>query len=248
MRLPPMDVGYTIIGRSKDRPTKTNPNDAMVALNQYKKDQTANSESQSNQTEDGRFKNFGSLFNRDSREFMKELHKGSGKKFTEIEYDRRLHTSFSGTDTKLSISFKGGEPIYIGETQTVTYSLFRPVEPVYVLGDSRPNGFVRGQRTIAGSVIFTVFDRNVLLNAFYNAYNKYSDSECIDKEYLTDELPPFDMHLTFMNEYGVSAALVIYGCYIPSEGQVHSVEDMITENTIQYVARDITLMRPGDIT
>lgn len=199
-------------------------------------------------TDDGRHDYFGSLFRKEPREFLKSMHNGSGRKFTETTYDRRLYTSFSGSDTKLSISFKGATPIYIGEAQTVTYSLFRPVEPVYVLGQPTPNGYVRGQRTIAGSIIFTVFDRNVLLNAFYNAYSKNMDSDCINKEYLTDELPPFDMHLTFMNEYGLSAALVIYGCYIPSEGQVHSVEDMITENTIQYVATDMTLMRPGDIT
>lgn len=162
--------------------------------------------------------------------------------------DGRLNTSFSGVDTKMSISFPGGVPIYVGEAQTVTYSLYTPVEPVYVLGSSKPNGFVRGQRTIAGSVIFTVFDRNVLLNAFYNAYHKSSNASCINKEYTTDELPPFDIHLSFMNEYGISAALVIEGCSIPTEGQVHSVEDMITENTMQYVARDIKLMKPGDMT
>lgn len=170
-------------------------------------------------------------------------------KFTNAENSAgRLNTSFSGVDTKLSITFDGGKPIYVGEVQTITYSLFRPIEPVYSLGDAKPTGFVRGQRTIAGSIIFTVFDRNVLLNAFYNAYASYGNRKCVDQDYLTDELPPFDMHITFMNEYGVSAALVIYGAYIPTEGQVHSIEDMITENTVQYVAQDMRLMRPGDIT
>ena len=176
------------------------------------------------------------------------LSKGESGKFINSKTTNALNTSFSGVDTKLSITFNRGKPIYIGEVQTVTYSIYRPVEPVYSLGDAKPTGFVRGQRTIAGSIIFTVFDRNVMLNAFYNAYKDYQDKGCIDAEYLTDELPPFDMHLTFMNEYGVSAALVIYGCYIPSEGQVHSIEDMITESTIQYVATDMRLMRPGDIT
>lgn len=172
----------------------------------------------------------------------------NNKKFSQNKLASELNTSFSGVDTKMSISFPGGKPIHVGEVQTVTYSLYRPIEPVYSLGSAKPTGFVRGQRTIAGSIIFTVFDRNVLLNAFYNAYNDYGDKECVNQEYLTDELPPFDIHITFMNEYGVSAALVIYGAYIPTEGQVHSIEDMITENTVQYVAQDMTLMRPGDIT
>lgn len=195
-----------------------------------------------------RLENFGSLFNSGAQAGLRRLVDTSGSKFVESTYDKRLMTSFSGADTKMSISFRGGTPIYVGEAQTVTYSLFRPTEPVYALGDTRPNGFVKGQRTVAGSIIFTVFDRNILLNAFYNAYANHGDRRIMTQEYLTDELPPFDIHLTFMNEYGLSAALVIYGCHIPSEGQVHSVEDMITENTIQYVARDITLMRPGDIT
>lgn len=189
-----------------------------------------------------------SLFNKEAQKGLKKLMDNSHAKFTKSTYDNSLMTSFSGVDTKMSISFRGGTPIYIGEAQTVTYSLFRPIEPVHSLGDSRPQGFVKGQRTVAGSIIFTVFDRNILLNAFYNAYTSHGDRSVMTKEYLTDELPPFDIHLSFMNEYGLSAALVIYGCHIPSEGQVHSVEDMITENTIQYVARDITLMRPGDIT
>lgn len=193
-------------------------------------------------------KDYGSLFNPNNQKGLKKLIDNSNAKFNETKYDKNLMTSFSGVDTKMSISFRGGAPVYIGEAQTVTYSLFRPTEPVYVLGDSRPHGFVKGQRTVAGSIIFTVFDRNILLNAFYNAYANHGDKGVMSKEYLTDELPPFDIHLTFMNEYGLSAALVIYGCHIPSEGQVHSVEDMITENTIQYVARDITLMRPGDVT
>lgn len=194
-----------------------------------------------------RYDEFGNKFTDSNVHHNNSLGNQISKKFEQNKESGKLNTSFSGVDTKLTITFKGGKPVYVGEAQTVTYSLFRPIEPVYSLGSSKPTGFVRGQRTIAGSVIFTVFDRNVLLNAFYNAYSNNSNSACVDKEYLTDELPPFDMHLTFMNEYGVSAALVIYGCYIPTEGQVHSVEDMITENTIQYVAQDMTLMRPGDI-
>lgn len=235
--IPSLEIG----GLSTNAPL---PSEAVSQMNQRIAEQEVATDSPTNR-DNQRYQDIGSLFSGDNETKLKEE---SGAKFTSTIYKNELATSFSGADTKMAISFYGGEPIYIGEAQTVTYSLYRPVEPVYVLGDSRPNGFVRGQRTIAGSVIFTVFDRNILLNAFYNAYNKYEDLEIARKEYLTDELPPFDIHLTFMNEYGISAALVIYGCHIPSEGQVHSVEDMITENTIQYVARDMTLMRPGDIT
>ena len=164
-------------------------------------------------------------------------------KFVRSSFDRDTYTSFSGADTKVTISFQGGKPVAIGEAQTVTYSVFRPVTPVYNLGSATPAGYVRGERTIAGSIIFTVFDRNVLLNAFYNAYAS-AGAKCANNEFLTDELPPFDIHMTFLNEYGQQAYLVIHDVYVTTEGQVMSIEDMITENTLQYLATDITLMRP----
>lgn len=156
-----------------------------------------------------------------------------------------VETSFSGADTKVSISFKGGKPVVVGEAQTVTYSLYRQVSPVFNLGSAQPDGFVKGPRTIAGSIIFTVFDRNILLSTFHKAYSDYNDGqECLEMEFLTDQLPPFDIHLTFLNEYGQSAFLSIHGVRITTEGQVSSIEDMLTENTVQYMASDITQMRP----
>lgn len=181
-----------------------------------------------------------------TKKFNNKLSKSKSKKvFTESTFDKKTYTSFSGADTKVSISFKGGKPVAIGEAQTVTYSLYRPMNPVYNLGSAKPAGYVRGQRTIAGSIIFTVFDRNVLMNAFYHAF-KGINAKCVEKEYLSDELPPFDIHMTFTNEYGQAAFLVIHDVYITSEGQVMSIEDMITENTMQYLATDITIMQPLD--
>lgn len=159
-------------------------------------------------------------------------------------YGRHTYNSFAGSDINVSIAFKGGQPVTVGEAQTVTYSLFRPMNPVYGLGDARPKGYVRGQRTVAGSIIFTVFTRNVLLDTFYEAFRN-QNSKCVNREYLTDELPPFDIHMTFMNEYGVGSRLVIHDVRVTTEGQVMSIEDMITENTMQYLATDITLQRPG---
>lgn len=159
-------------------------------------------------------------------------------------YNKNVYTSFSGADTSVSVVFPGGEPVAVGECQTITYSIFRPMTPVFNLGSSRPNGFVRGQRTIAGSIIFTVFDRHVLLSAFHKSYRKFN-APCLNKEMLADDLPSFDFQVTFMNEYGQSALLIIHDVRLTSEGQVMSIEDLVTENTMQYVASDITLMRPN---
>lgn len=167
----------------------------------------------------------------------------------------RVNTSFSGADAVATITPLGGKPRVFGEIQTLSYSIYRPTTPVYTLGRINPKGVVRGQRTIAGSLIFTVFDRHVLKSVI-DSYNFSKDSK--DKKNLykftgselkemknnmkTDEMPPFDINITFMNEYGNSATLNIYGVHILTEGQTMSIEDMITENTMQYIAMDIDLM------
>src|SRR5437763_13223272 len=73
-----------------------------------------------------------------------------------------VSTSFSGADIVTSITPYGGSPIVFGELQTISYSIYRPMQPVYALGQINPKGVVRSTRTIAGSLIFTVFDRHVL--------------------------------------------------------------------------------------
>lgn len=181
----------------------------------------------------------------------------------------KTYTSFSGADIVATITPLGGRPIVFGEIQTISYSIYRPTRPVYALGRINPKGVVRGQRTIAGSLIFTVFDRHVLKQVM-ESYRagltdktinnakvvvpdrngnlvpgyKFTESEIAEMKtnMKTDEMPPFDINITFLNEYGNSATLNIYGVHIITEGQTMSIEDMITENTMQYIAMDIDLM------
>lgn len=177
----------------------------------------------------------------------------------DVDYKRlssytKSFTSFSGADIVASITPLGGKPIVFGEIQTISYSIYRPMTPVHSLGRINPKGVVRGPRTIAGSLIFTVFDRHVL-KSMMDQYNTQEAQEFrktygLDRSQIenireygkSDEMPPFDITINFMNEYGNAANLTIYGVYIMSEGQTMSIEDMITENTMQYLAMDIDLM------
>jgi len=161
---------------------------------------------------------------------------------------RKTYTSFSGADIVPTFTPRNGKPVVIGEIQTLSYSIFRPTVPVYALGQSNAKGIVRGARTIAGSMIFTVFDRHVLrnlINAIADANEGVNGPKCPKKkeDMLTDEMPPFDITVSFMNENGQSSRMTIYDVYIVSEGQTMSIEDMITENTMQFIAMDIELMK-----
>ena len=164
--------------------------------------------------------------------------------------------SFSGSDIKVMIAVpdgNGGNAIIkeMRNIQTLTYSIFREKGPVRSLGFVGEKGKARGTRTIAGSIVFTVFDRHPLLDLMRANFGDGAPPPGVAEGVnslaytLADQLPPFDIILHFANEYGFTAELVLLGVEIMSEGQVQSIQDIITENTVQYTARHMTIMRPG---
>lgn len=145
--------------------------------------------------------------------------------------------TFSGADVVAHLIFPGKPAIKLGQVTTITYSTYRETTPVRTIGRINAKGFSKGQRTIAGTIIFTVFEKHVI-----NQLKEEIDYIKYIKKLKPCELPPFDIMLSFGNEYGSSAKLFIYGVEVVDEGKIFSVEDMFTENTWSYMARDIDLM------
>lgn len=54
-----------------------------------------------------------------------------------------------------------------------------------------------------------------------------------------DEIPPFDITISFANEYGQEAVMVIYGVEILNEGSGFSIDSIIAEKACTFVARRI---------
>lgn len=106
-------------------------------------------------------------------------------------------------------------------------------------------------RTISGTIIFTMFDREVLweLIQAYRMDVEYVNGDNVSslRSPLLDQLPPFDITIEFSNEYGHHAFMAIYGVELHDEGTVLSVDDMIVEKTMQYTARDIDILRPQEL-
>ena len=73
----------------------------------------------------------------------------------------KTYTSFSGCD--ITAAFNGK---VIGELQGITYSVSREKAPIYTMGSAEPRSFSRGKRGIAGTLVFTVFDRDALIEEF----------------------------------------------------------------------------------
>lgn len=144
------------------------------------------------------------------------------------------YNSYAGVDIVAQIVLPGQGPLVIGELQTISYSIHRENTPVRTLGHVNPVAFLKGPRTIAGSLIFTVFDEY----AFYRI-DEYRRAVTADFFPLSDMLPPFDVSITFANEYGITSTMKIFGLTIVDEGQTMSVDDLVTEQTYTYMARGI---------
>jgi hypothetical protein len=163
----------------------------------------------------------------------------------------------------------------LGEIATIAYSTYRDTGKVRALGHIAPKNFTMGQRTVAGSIIFTVFNKDPLykfltLGKDFGA-RELSSNQVIPKtiqagvsgpsmaitqdedptfksqvfRYIqADQLPPFDVHLIHANEEGDMSYMTIRGIKIFTEGRVMSIEDLFTEKTCQYLARDTTPLVP----
>lgn len=123
----------------------------------------------------------------------------------------------------------------LGELQTISYSIHMEKRPVRAIGNVNAKDYVIGPRTIAGSLVFSVFNKHFAQDIIEAINNGYSNGT----SFLVDELPPFDITISAANEYGYRSRLVVYGVRLLNEGQVMSVNDVYTENTYQFMATDV---------
>lgn len=163
------------------------------------------------------------------------------------------YTSYSGCDIRAIVHFydpnaenkNKSRTKILADVQTLTYSSHREKFPVRTLGRTSVKGYTRGPRTIGGTLIFTVFNKEVLSEMLVQNYQLDSadkDNYGVWAAVLIDQIPPFDITVNFVNEYGAVSRLVIYGVELVNEGQTMSIDDLITENVVNFVARHIEPM------
>lgn len=151
-----------------------------------------------------------------------------------------FYKSFSGTDTLAFIMMPGCTPVVIGSLTTISYSMFRNKKPVINIGRTNINGVTRGSRIFAGTMIFTLINQHWLRDLQEQEAVSYLKDF---KELKVDELPLFDIMIVSANEYGSAVSMYIYGIDFTDEAQTISVEDLFTENTFSFVARDVSTFK-----
>lgn len=183
----------------------------------------------------------------------------------------QTYTSFSGCDIQALI-----EDALLGNIQGVSFSVTREKAPIYVMGSVDPVSFSRGKRGIAGSLIFTNFDREALFD-IKNRNNSSQTVTQVDNRYwkkitdinaggraknlkgadltglgsiladpnYSDQIPPFTISLTGANESGQTMVMAILGVELLNEGVGISIDDIVNETQMTFVARTIIPWQPG---
>jgi hypothetical protein len=162
-------------------------------------------------------------------------------------YDGGL-ASYTGSDIRVLIELAdtvAGMPRrfkQLLELTTLTVSVHRVKSPVAAAGFINTKGFSRGRRTIAGTLVMTKFTTEVLLR-FLEADIITDKSK--DGHYLkVDQLPPFNLTILFADEWGHASYQRLLRVEFVTDGSVYSIQDMLTEQTISYMAADFTPLLP----
>jgi hypothetical protein len=128
------------------------------------------------------------------------------------------------------------------ECTTFTVSIHREKSPVRAAGYINPKAFARGKRTIAGTFIMTQFTVEVLLRFLQTTL--MSDRSKDTHFMKVDQLPPFNITILYSSENGFASFRRLLGVEFVTDGIVYSIQDMISEQTISYMAADLTPLIP----
>lgn len=154
---------------------------------------------------------------------------------------------------------------------TVSYSVYRAKSNVYNMGQPLLSGLSVGKKYVAGSMITVSYQVDEISN-FINQYVASQQQATTNStgqvstpqisiqnqsvadgslkniySYMRDDLPPFNIHFTMTDEYNGMAdasTIIVYGAQFINNGQVMSIEDIITENTLSFIARDVREQTP----
>lgn len=149
-------------------------------------------------------------------------------------HENTFYKTFSGTDSLAFMLLPESKPILLGSLTTISYSMYRDKKPVALVGKVNVSGYTRGMRVIAGSMVFTLINQHLTKDLveqvpYLNTHGKMK----------ADELPLFDIMIISSNEYGFATRMMIYGIDITDDAQVLTIQDLFTENTFNFVARDL---------
>ena len=188
----------------------------------------------------------------------------------------QTYVSIPGTIVKTLLEFPEyqhgkleGQSLFIelDDIISLSYSVYRAKAPVVTLGQNSVGGYALGTKTVAGSMIRSVFmtdnltefqskcylaDKEEMKKRLNGINGKISKGTPLKEELsvMKDDLTVFNIHTVVMteeaninipSEYGTPYMKFesILGCVIINNGQVFSIPDVITESTFSFQAKTV---------
>lgn len=160
--------------------------------------------------------------------------------------------SFSGADCRAWGYFSSDikqatikpQTILIDSLGTISISIHESKSPVRRLGHMAPVGYTRAIRTIAGSMVLTIIGSEHPLKELSSVDPRsivYYSQDANNSGNIVTKISPFNLILLYQSELPGSkgAKLELKGVEFINEGIVTSVNDLVSEVVLQFVALDI---------
>ena len=164
-------------------------------------------------------------------------------------FDQKYDYSYSGADCRAYAYFedKPEQLIHLKHLATSSLSIHEAKSPVRALGHKSVRGFTESVRTIAGSLVLVVVKDHplkdlILKDEFnYNISEDFLSSSRTPRRKISTLLNKFNMYLIYKTELSVNekASILIRGIRIVNESIVTSVNDMVSEVMVQFVAEEV---------
>ena len=163
---------------------------------------------------------------------------------------------FSSVDITAYLTLPTKQVFRLGNLALLSISTHRDKFPVTSLGRIKVRGFTAGSRVIAGTMVFSSFDRSVFHRMMTSIAQEQKDAQVKDpaklkmrkmSTQLADELPPFDVNITFVNEFGAVSYTGITGVTILDQGATYSIDNINVMETYSYMATDIIPFQPYQV-
>lgn len=158
--------------------------------------------------------------------------------------------SFTSVDITAKAAF-GNIVTDVRGLSLVSWSVHRDKNSDRRLNEKKSTEHARGAQTVAGSLIFSLFDEDPV-RGFVPVEMFHGDTPIAGPDGFTDieemlptDIPRFDLALTFTNEYGAAASCVIWGVDITDAGTALSTRQLENDYTVQFKALDMDPLKPA---
>ena len=182
------------------------------------------------------------------------------------KFDNMTMENISGSEVQIMFEFPTNDVqksvyIHMSNIITVSHSVARTKIPVYLMGDTMVSGLALGTKMVAGSIV-KLYTRNDALTTHIKQFvderferikaEKVAGLGDIESnislkevsDFMRDDLSPFNIHLITTSEsdnsntssFGVDT---IIGATLINTGNVFSIENLISEETMSFLAKEV---------